>query len=158
MSDTRFPGVAVYAHVRPDITDALADALLALDGVQQCDLAAALARRNPRMADALSTTIGDAVAAGLGLTRSPTGPAIDEAVQIILALTTAELATFAQRLAVANSPHAYTVADAILDAVYDVTFPVFPPGNMPWCGQCALPVDICRGHDDEYGYQVAWAQ
>lgn len=66
--------MAVYPHVvraddaptSPDI-DALADTLLALDGVQQCDLAAALVRRDPHAADALSTTIGDAVAA----TRQP---------------------------------------------------------------------------------------
>lgn len=73
MSDIRFSGVAVYPHVvgRADDVrqattdiDALVAALLALDGLQQCDLAAALARRNPRAADALSTTIGDAVAAG----------------------------------------------------------------------------------------------
>ena len=125
MSDTRFPGVAVFPHVRTDIT---------------ADMER-VAKEMARIDTPVSST-----------------DAIDEAVQIILALTPAELATFAQRLAVANSPHADTVADAILDAVYDVTFPVFPPGNMPWCGQCALPVDICRGHDDEYGYQVAWAQ
>lgn len=73
MSDIRFSGVAVYPHVMraddaPTATtdiDALADTLLALDGLQQCDLAAALVRRNPRAADALSTTIGDAVVAGL---------------------------------------------------------------------------------------------
>ncbi len=66
----------------PDI-DALADALLALDGMRQCDLAAALARRDPRVADSLSTTIGDAVAATM----------------------------------------------------------------QPWCEQCNLPLEICRGHD-----------
>lgn len=137
MSDTRFPGVPVYPHVSVDITEHMER----------------IAKDMARI-DAPTTAID----------------AIDEAVQIILALTTAELATFAQRLAVANSPYADTVADAILDAVYDVTFPVFQPGmviggpaqrldaNTPWCGQCALPVDICRGHDDEYGYQVAWAQ
>ena len=126
MSDTRFSGVAVYAHVRPDITADMER--VAKEQLARID------------------------------TPTTSADAIDEVVQIILALSPAELATFAQRLAVANSPHADTVADAILDAVYDVTFPVFPPGNVPWCGQCALPVDICRGHDDEYGYQVAWAQ
>ena len=126
MSDTRSPGVAVYPHVRTDIT------------ADMERVAKELAR-----IDAPATAID----------------AIDEAVQIILALPPAELATFAQRLAVANSPHADTVADAILDAVYDVAFPAFPLGmviggpaqrldaNTPWCGQCALPTDICRGHD-----------
>ena len=73
--DIRFPGVDVYPHVvraddAPQATtdiDALVAMLLALDGLQQCDLAAALARRDPRVADSLSTTIGDAVAA----TRQP---------------------------------------------------------------------------------------
>ena len=135
MSDTRFPGVPVYPHVSVDITEHM-----------------------------------ERVAKEMARIDAPT-TAIDEAVQIILALTTAELATFAQRLAVANSPYADTVADAILDAVYDVTFPVFQPGmviggpaqrlddNTPWCEQCALPTDICRGHDeDEYGHQFAMAQ
>jgi hypothetical protein len=75
MSDIRFSGVAVYPHVvrandappATTVIDALAVSLLALDGLQQCDLAAALARRNPLVADSLSTTIGDAVAA----TRQP---------------------------------------------------------------------------------------
>lgn len=125
MSDTRFSGVAVYPHVRTDIT---------------ADM--------------------ERVAKELARIDTPTTDtdAIDEAVQIILALTTDELATFAQRLAVANSTHADTVADAILDAVYDATFSAVPGGNVPWCGQCALPADICRGHDDEYGHQVAMAQ
>lgn len=48
----------------PDI-DALADLLLSLNGMQQCDLAVALVRRNPRLADELSTTIGDAVGAAM---------------------------------------------------------------------------------------------
>ena len=131
MSDTRFPGVPVFPHVRTDIT---AD----MERVE---------KEMARIDAPVSST-----------------DAIDEAVQIILALTPAELATFAQRLAVANSPHADTVADAILDAVYDVTFPVFQPGmviggpaqrlddNAPWCGQCALPTDICRGHDEHGAY------
>ena len=94
----------------PDI-DALADTLLALDGLQQCDLAAALVRRDPHAADALSTTIGDAVAAGL---EPPLGMVI-------------------------GGPALRLDDDA------------------DWCGQCALPADVCRGHD-EYRHQLAWMQ
>lgn len=47
--------------------------------------------------------------------------AIDEAVQIILGLSSDDLVTFARRLAAQNSPRADVLADLLIDAVFTST-------------------------------------
>jgi len=64
--------------------NALADSILALDGVQQCELAAALVRISPRLADELATTIGDALRADEIATRLSLHPAMQQDVGVEL--------------------------------------------------------------------------
>jgi hypothetical protein len=69
--------------------------------------------------------------------RGHVDDAIAEAVQIILALTPAELVEFARQMAAANGAQADAVADALLDAVYDAVA-VQTPVSMSRMETCQI--------------------
>ena len=133
----------LLAAIQPDIAndaslrasagiDELATAILALDGVQECDLAVALVRADARRTDAFCVTLGEALDPAQSATpaqsadKQPTADTslriIAEIVESLLMLAPAERGTVAKELAEADAAQADEFAVQLLasvDAVED---------------------------------------
>ena len=87
--------------------DTILDALLALDGAQECDLVAAFVRADPRRADAFLVTLAEALEPAQSASAPETSlRIIAEIVESLLILTPAERGTVAKELAEADAAQA----------------------------------------------------
>lgn len=124
MSEIKFNKDELLAAIQTDIAndaslrasagiDELATAILALDGVQECDLAVAMVRADARRADEFCVTLGEALDPAQSATpaqsadKQPTADTslriIAEIVESLLLLTPAERSTVAKEMAEADA-------------------------------------------------------
>ncbi len=130
MNELKFNTVELIAAIRADMdTDnserinELAGAILALDGVQECDLAVALVRADDRRADQFCVTLCEALDPAQSASAPDTSlRIIAEIVESLLMLAPAERGTVAKELAEADAAQADEFAVQLLasvDAVED---------------------------------------
>lgn len=134
MNEIKFDKDELLAAIQADIAndtslrasaeiDELATAILALDGVQECDLVAAFVRADPRRADAFLVTLAEALEPAQSASAPETSlRIIAEIVESLLILTPAERGTVAKELAEADAAQADEFAVQLLasvDAVED---------------------------------------
>ena len=118
MSEIKFNKAELIAAIQADIAndaslrasagiDELATAILALDGVQECDLPVALVRADARRTDAFCVTLGEALDPAQSASAPETSlRIIAEIVESLLLLTPAERGTVAKELAEADAAQA----------------------------------------------------
>ena len=118
MNEIKFDKDELLAAIQADIAndtslrasaeiDELATAILALDGVQECDLVAAFVRADPRRADAFLVTLAEALEPAQSASAPETSlRIIAEIVESLLMLTPAERGTVAKELAEADAERA----------------------------------------------------